>query len=335
MFGVVALIIELALSFVILLAAGVGITALVFRYREQLWRVWTSAMTSSTRTHSAETDDVTAPWRAVNPLERLHRQLREHGCGEGEWYNLSLIAAVDLTQSNTTQGRTTNKGRSLHDVSGGVDESSNFYQRALGSVVRALARFDADHKIPLWGFGDKVSRNVGYINMADVPEVDCTGGPDALLQAYTARIPHVALWGPTSFAPVIEAAAAMATKERTMHVLVILCDGAVSEECVADTRAAILNASLNAPLSIVIVGLGDGPFDEMQFLDEGLASRHRDAFDNVHFVEFARVMREVPPGCRPDEWFAAQALAELPTHFQTCARRGYMGRAPTSVRRRR
>ena len=62
------------------------------------------------------------------------------------------------------------------------------------------------------------------------------------------------------------------------------------------------------PISIIVVGVGDGPWDMMQEFDDELPARK---FDNFQFVPFDSVMSRVPPGCNPDTAFATAALMEV------------------------
>ena len=100
--------------------------------------------------------------------------------------------------------------------------------------------------------------------------------------------------GPTVFAEVIGYAAAQARAkqeanaaigEQSYTILLILTDGAVSD--IEQTKNAIRNAS-SAPLSIVIVGIGNADFSAMQFLDDFHLQDGGRTRDIVQFVEFNR-----------------------------------------------
>merc|ERR1712093_390664 len=74
----------------------------------------------------------------------------------------------------------------------------------------------------------------------------------------------VTLSGPTSFAPVIREAIKIVREEHSYHILVIIADGQVTDAGPhGETARAIIEAS-EYPLSIVVVGVGDGPWETME-----------------------------------------------------------------------
>jgi len=90
-----------------------------------------------------------------------------------------------------------------------------------------------------------------------------------MISAYKSALRNVLLWGPTRFAPVIKvvsgyAAKAISQNNQKYYILLIITDGIVTD--MRQTIDAIVEASY-LPLSIVIVGLGDANFDNMNRLD--------------------------------------------------------------------
>ena len=93
----------------------------------------------------------------------------------------------------------------------------------------------------------------------------------------------------------------------------------MSPENEAQTVEAIENAS-NYPLSIVMIGVGDGPWDTMIKFDDLLRDRR---FDNFKFVDYHNVTK-VFPNVATDLAFALEALMEVPRQYAAIKQFGYL-----------
>jgi E3 ubiquitin-protein ligase RGLG len=125
----------------------------------------------------------------------------------------------------------------------------------------------------------------------------------------------VSLSGPSSLAPIVNKAVDVVRLTRKYHILVIVTDGQITED--SASIAAIVNAS-NVPLSIIAVGVGDGPWDTLQKFDSCLARRR---FDNFRFVDYHRATAKTK---NPDMAFALQALMEIPDQYKRIKELGYL-----------
>lgn len=178
------------------------------------------------------------------------------------------------------------------------------------AVGEILAAYDSDNLFPVYGFGAKlpptmqVSHLFPLTGNPNQPEVVGIAG---ILQAYHtyvldshesfllrllffffffknhSSLDNVMLYGPTNFAPTIRAAAARARElyknaqdVQAYLVLLIITDGEITD--MDDTIREIVNAS-NLPLSIIIVGVGNADFTNMNILDgDDRALKHGGSF---------------------------------------------------------
>ncbi|POM58324.1 Hypothetical protein PHPALM_37044 [Phytophthora palmivora] len=193
------------------------------------------------------------------------------------------------------------------------NEDTNPYQSVISAIGRTLEAFDDDNIIPTFGFGD--STTLGQRCFPFVNGRGCQGF-DEVLKRYNEITPQIRLYGPTSFAPVINEAIKAVREDPGYHILVIIADGQVNEPTA--TRNAIVEAS-KYPISIVMVGVGDGPWEMMEEFDDQLPARR---FDNFQFVEYNKVLKRNMKN--PEAGFAMQALMEIPDQYQTIRKLGLL-----------
>ncbi|KAL4185842.1 hypothetical protein AMTRI_Chr10g232790 [Amborella trichopoda] len=160
----------------------------------------------------------------------------------------------------------------------------------------------------------------------------CKGFKEALGR-YRERVPHLRLAGPTSFAPIIKSAVNIVERSGGQyHVLLIIADGQVTRSVETehghlspqekDTVNAIVEAS-EFPMSIILVGVGDGPWDMKRQFNDKIPARN---FDNFQFVNFTEIMLKKIPPARKEAKFALAALKEKQSQFQAILELGILGR---------
>ncbi len=229
----------------------------------------------------------------------------------------NMIVGIDATISNDSQGLKTFDGLSLHSISRG---QLNPYQECIDILGRTMEEFTAQGasgKIPAYLFGDKLSQDKGLINLkpGNFPCNDF----EEVLTLYEDCIENVDLGAPTTFAPLIyESINHVIESGYEYHVLFIIADGEISEANVEETKDAIVRAS-SYPMSIIMIGVGDGPWDRMIHFDDELPKRR---FDNFNFVNFFEEMHKhhFETEEQRQAHFAFKALVETPFQYGVAAR---------------
>ncbi len=194
-------------------------------------------------------------------------------------------------------------------------ENSDVFSKKI-NVGETLSSFDDDGLIPAFGFGDLTTRGTKVFPFSPQP----LNGFVSVLERYREICSTVILSGPTNFAPAIRQAIEIVKETREFHVLLIIADGQVTSE--RETAEAIVEAS-HYPLAIVVIGVGDGPWDQMIEFDDKLPER---VVDNLQFVDSSQFFHEYG-GAKNQEIeakFALAALQELPEHYLQCRRLGLM-----------
>ena len=268
--------------------------------------------------------------RQVEELREVQEFLHESDIAE-----VQLMIGIDFAGSNDWNGHKTFGGRSLHAVDSGVPTP---YEAAIRAVCKTMAVFDDDdNTIPCYGFGDHMSTgssdsdakaaakpSVFSLKQDDAP---CDGRDsedvaDDIVECYQAAVRSGLQLGKPkvdkrTFAPIINKAIEIMNEKRDdpeffdqLHVLVILTDGEVHRDeglsatewspQELETVKAIQQAS-HLPLSIVVIGVGDGMGEHMSD-DDGVMTEggswkclhhmehgiHGRQFENFVFTEYGR-----------------------------------------------
>lgn len=136
-----------------------------------------------------------------------------------------------------------------------------------------LQYYDYYNQIALYGFGARLPpyyRCVGqcFALNGNYYHPLITGGVEEIVRLYKQALKDVEPHGPTKLSEVIGMAVQFAQAEyqsSNYYVLVLLTDGCFDDFALSVDK--IIDASM-LPLSIVMVGLGDGDFSQLQRLDQ-------------------------------------------------------------------
>ncbi|XP_014671442.1 PREDICTED: copine-3-like [Priapulus caudatus] len=222
---------------------------------------------------------------------------------------MNFTVGIDFTASN---GDPLKPG-TLHFIN---PNQPNEYEQATWSVGQVIQDYDSDKMFPALGFGARIppeGRVSHEFALNFNPTNPFCAGIEGVLQAYRNCIRQVRLYGPTNIAPIILHAAKFAAAVQTQptasqyFVLLILSDGVITD--MNDTRNAIVYAS-SLPLSIIIVGVGNADFTDMNTLDgdDGIlrtTSGQPVLRDIVQFVPYRKYSSNAA-------FLAKEVLAEVP-----------------------
>jgi hypothetical protein len=229
--------------------------------------------------------------------------------------NINLTIGIDFTGSN---GHYKDKP-SYHYLDGGM----NNYEKAIRSCGDIVAHYDNHQLFPVFGFGfcfidSDLNNFEGKYTDFNYP-INCnTENPkiqyiDGVLKEYRKFITKIHLSGPTYFSPMINDLNYEVKKELSegkimnYHILMILTDGQIDD--MEETKDALVEASF-LPVSVIIIGIGDGNFGNMDILDADenpLYDKNRRKADRdlVQFVPFNK-FKDNP------QKLAEEVLEEIP-----------------------
>jgi len=226
----------------------------------------------------------------------------------------------------------------LHELG----ERLNPYQEILDMVARIFSVFGENpstsgmssssapddemeaetYPIHVFGFGDMSTKDISvfpFILSRNLTPQPCKGFNE-VLKRYLQTTPNIIPSRPSSFGPVIRESIKLIKETNSYHVLVILTSGHIDN--IEDTKLALKEASL-VSLSIIVVGIGDGPFTQMY---EFYQTPQR-AFENYHFISVAQVLKMEHGGSIPktqrEVLLSCYILQEIPSQWSAIKKLGY------------
>ena len=137
---------------------------------------------------------------------------------------------------------------------------------------------------------------------------------DGVLTAYRNSIRNIRLYGPTCFAPIIQKTIQHCYEQKNEHIyfiLLILTDGIIND--MNQTIDALVEASF-LPISVIIVGIGNADFSNMDTLDADDTPLYNSkgvkaARDLVQFVPFGKMENN-------GKKLASEVLEEVPRQIE-------------------
>ena len=201
---------------------------------------------------------------------------------------IALVFAIDFTSSN---GEVTNP-ESLHYIS---SHSFNDYETAIYECGKIVAAYDYDQLFPVYGYGaqlfDGQTHHCFPLTFSDNPNVL---GIEGVLSVYKFVLPQIRLFGPTNFAPIIRKINNEVKEDLKQgkiwqyNIIMFLTDGQISD--IDETIDELVEASF-LPISVIIIGIGNNDFKQMDILDADDnplydSNQRKAARDLVQFVPF-------------------------------------------------
>ncbi|XP_075644351.1 E3 ubiquitin-protein ligase RGLG4-like [Castanea sativa] len=257
-----------------------------------------------TRTNTTgNTSIVRGMAHSYSSLEEVSAALSKEGLKASK-----LLIGIDFTKSNEWTGKVSFNNRSLH----GIGDAPNPYEKAMSIIGTTLAPFNEDNSINCFGFGDEKTHDQEVFSFhSDHSPCHCL---EETLSCYRKTAQNAKLAGPTSYAPVIEAAIDTVTRSSDTSDK----DLSPQEE---ETLKSIVNAR-SYPLSIVVVRVGDGPWEDMKNFGDELRARECHNFKMVNFTE---IMSTDATSAEKEITFALAALMEIPFQYKAAVELGILG----------
>lgn len=216
---------------------------------------------------------------------------------------LNIAFSIDFTGSNLEA----RNPKSLHYYH---PTQPNQYIQAMLAVSDVVQEYDSDKSFPAFGFGAIIpgsheANHFFHLNLGPNPYLT---GMQQIIDTYVQTLQQIRFYGPTNFAPTITNVTKGARQATGVYtILLIMTDGEITD--MDQTIAALVEAD-DAPLSVLIVGVGNADFGSMVALDSdnGSLRSFSGRTSRRDIVQFVPMRDFIGRGVE----LAAALLAEIP-----------------------
>lgn len=272
----------------------------------------------------------TDPIPNYKTFDELSNAMKSSGVLE----DLNIMVFFDFTKSNEWTGEKTFYGEHLHALRG----NTNRYLDTIGSL-KYFMQADLDQNIAVYTYGTRTSAQcAGYVQYHGVCKT-----VDEMKMWYSSYsqdpVTKGDLYGPTTLQYIMAEAKRVVQITKHYHVVLILTDGCPDEKYTEDDIRSIYDAS-HHPISVVIVGVGDGEYDTVNRVptfpfyegldddDEKLMRIKKGTLKKIHSttprqfdnVQFINLESEILKGREMDESkqkeFYFKGFMEVPTQYR-------------------
>ena len=174
---------------------------------------------------------------------------------------ITLGIGIDFTRSNGIPSELD----SLHNISKGIP---NNYEKIILSLGKILSQYNPSKNFPVFGFGafiDLKSNDCFNINFQIDPNINTI---EKVIEEYHKCINKIEFSGPTNVFPILNRFVNKIKNDKIINnynIFLLLTDGLIDD---MNNAIDILIESSNYPISVIIVGIGDENFDQMEFFNQ-------------------------------------------------------------------
>ena len=223
---------------------------------------------------------------------------------------LNIILGIDFSDSQ----KRINCSDSTHLKED--DQVSSQYEAGLTNLFNLLYDLNCKQEIPVYGFGGlktssspkaRKEENMSCFSITRNPTNYKVSSLTEVIDDYKKCILNNTLGGHANFAEIIQKAIGIASfnqlqGDKEYTILVLLTDGIIQD--LENTLNSIIEAA-NIPLSIIMIGIGDGDFESFENLDSQLGMYETARRDYVSFIAYRdfiedtnqlkkKLMQEIP-----------------------------------------